>query len=263
MFAIVRVVIKLMSAGIPETIAPVTLPVALPLPLVDAGDLDRPILKRARRGWWRDILEMIVLIVVIYTIVNLMTARAIVEGPSMQPNFYTGQLIIVNLFSYYFTTPQRGDVIVLHNPSASCQDVIAKNASTAVLLPTNVNNGCDDLIKRVIGLPNETIKIEGGRVSINGVLLDEPYIAHFCEKGCDGLWHTGPQQYFILGDNRNNSLDSHAFGPINRGLIVGRAWIRYWPLPDLGLIPRPTYAAIPAATLEPTAAATIAATAAK
>jgi signal peptidase I len=252
-----------MSAGIPEIIPSTTLSGALSIPLVATRELDQPVLKRARRGWWRDIFEMVVLVVVIYTMVNLMTARAIVEGPSMQPNFYTGQLIIVNLFTYYFTTPQRGDVIVLHNPSVSCKDVIAQNAGTAVLLPNNsVNSGCDDLIKRVIGLPNETIQIKTGRVSINGVQLDEPYIAHFCESGCDGTWRTGPQQYFILGDNRNNSLDSHAFGPINRGLIVGRAWIRYWPLPDLGFIPRPTYATIPTEALpEATAAATEAATA--
>ena len=236
---------------------PTVLPGALPMPIVEENVTDRPALKRMRRGWWRDILEMIVLIVIIYTVVNLMTARAIVEGPSMQPNFYTSQLIIVNLFSYYFTTPQRGDVIVLHNPSESCKDVIAKNAATAVLLPNNTNNGCDDLIKRIIGQPNETIQITGGHVSINGIPIDEPYIAHFCTTGCDGLWHTGPDQYFVLGDNRSNSLDSHAFGPINRGLIVGRAWIRYWPLPDLGLIPRPTYGTIPAVFPEPTAAATV------
>src|SRR3954462_2536283 len=77
-----------------------------------------------RRGWLRDVLEIVALIVIIYTLVNLSTARAIVEGPSMQPNFYTGQLVIVNRFAYYFSQPQRGDVVVLNNPTEPCKDIV-------------------------------------------------------------------------------------------------------------------------------------------
>src|SRR5438105_15864968 len=86
-----------------------------------------------RRGWLRDVLEIVALIVIIYTLVNLSTARAIVEGPSMQPNFYTGQLVIVNRFAYYFSQPQRGDVVVLNNPTDACKDVV-KNR-TAIEVP--------------------------------------------------------------------------------------------------------------------------------
>ncbi|MHB8628972.1 MAG: S26 family signal peptidase [Aggregatilineales bacterium] len=82
--------------------------IELPVPV-----LNQPRLKRARHRWWRDAIEMVALIVVIYSCVNLTTARAIVEGPSMQPNFYTGQLVIVNLFTYYFSLPIRGDVVHL------------------------------------------------------------------------------------------------------------------------------------------------------
>ncbi len=95
---------------------------------------------------WRDVVEIVLLIVTIYTLVNLATARAVVEGQSMQPNFYTGQLVIVNRFAYYFTEPQRGDVIVLHDPKDPSQD----------------------FIKRVMALPNETVQIQQGRVYING-----------------------------------------------------------------------------------------------
>lgn len=252
-----------MSGGVPETTLPdlghVPVPpfeppvMAVPgaeASTVVAPPLDRPRLSRHRRGFWRDVLEMVALIVVIYTFVNLTTARAIVEGPSMQPNFYTGQLIIVNLFAYYFAPPARGDVIVLHNPSPDCKSVIEQNASILILLPNNASTGCDDLIKRVIGLPGETVDIKGGRVSINGVQLDEPYIAHFCDRGCDGTWTLKPNQYFILGDNRANSYDSHAFGPIDRSLIVGQAWIRYWPLPEFMAIPHPSYGVIPATPLK-------------
>ena len=172
---------------------------------------------------WRDVVEIVLLIVTIYTLVNLATARAVVEGQSMQPNFYTGQLVIVNRFAYYFTEPQRGDVIVLHDPKDPSQD----------------------FIKRVMALPNETVQIQQGRVYINGAELDEPYIAEFCRAGCDGTWTLKNDEYFVLGDNRSNSFDSHSFGPITRSLIVGEAWIRYWPPQDVGFIQHPGYGPIP------------------
>ncbi len=184
---------------------------------------DRPGLS-PHSGWWRDIVEIVLLIVTIYTLVNLATARAVVEGKSMEPNFYTGQLVIVNRFAYYFNEPKRGDVIVLHNPQNPTQD---------------------DFIKRIVGLPGETVQIKEGRVYVNGALLNEPYIAQFCTAGCDGTWTLNSNEYFVLGDNRSNSHDSHAFGPLERELIVGQAWIRYWPPQDAGLIPQPGYGAIP------------------
>jgi signal peptidase I len=198
------------------------------------------------RGWWRDVLEVVALIVIIYTLVNLSTARAIVEGPSMQPNFYTGQLVIVNRFAYYFSEPQRGDVVVINNPTEPCKDFVRdKNViEVPFLAPVNTNGQCEDLIKRVVGLPSETIQIKEGQAYVNGTRLEEPYIQAFCTVGCDGTWVLGAEQYFVLGDNRRNSYDSHQFGPISRHLIVGQAWIRYWPLPDAGIIPHPSYGQI-------------------
>jgi len=171
----------------------------------------------------RDVVEIVLLVVTIYTLVNLATARAVVEGASMQPNFFTGQLIVVNRFTYYFMPPQRGEVIVLHDPEDPSQD----------------------FIKRVVGLPGERVQItEEGRVLINGTMLDEPYINHFCVSLCKGSWQLDADHYFVLGDNRANSHDSHAFGPLDRKLIVGEAWIRYWPPEVVGMLPRPNYGAI-------------------
>lgn len=178
----------------------------------------------------RDVIETVLLVLIIYTLVNLTTARAIVEGPSMQPNFYTGQLVVINRFAYYFSQPQRGDVVVLHSPRAECQKT-----------DRVIDYACDDLIKRVIGLPGETVDIRAGRVYVNGAMIDEPYITQFCDRGCDGTWTLKTEEYFVLGDNRNNSYDSHSFGPISRHLIVGQAWIRYWPLQDANVIPHPSY----------------------
>lgn len=218
----------------------------------------RPKLK-SRRRFGRDVIEMFLLFIVIYTLVNLSTARAIVEGPSMQPSFYTGQLVIVNLFSYYLSQPQRGDVVVLHNPTEQCKDKI-NNRSTINLpftVQDNRSDGCDDLIKRIVGMPGEKIEIKKGRVYANGTLLEEPYIVKgFCEVSCNGNWTLGPEQYFVLGDNRNNSTDSHSFGPIKRSLIVGQAWIRYWPLDSMSVIPHPHYGTIAADPTAPLPTAT-------
>jgi len=200
-------------------------------------DLQRPNLA-SRHTLLRDAVEMLLLIATIYTLVNLATARAIVEGASMQPNFYTNQLVIVNRFAYYFGKPQRGDVVVLHNPQ----------------------DPSEDFIKRVVGLPGELVEIRQGRVYANGTELEEAYIPRFCTSGCDGSWILDDEQYFVLGDNRPNSHDSHSFGPIDRKLIVGRAWIRYWPVPDIAVIPGQNYGPISQTrppTRTPTATATM------
>lgn len=177
---------------------------------------------RSRNALWRDVVEIALLIAVIYTFVNLATARAVVEGSSMLPNFETGQLVIVNRFAYFFNDPERGDVIVLHNP----------------------RDHREDFIKRVVGLPGEVVEIRKGQVIINGTPIDEPYIQAPCRNGCDGTWTLGPGQYFVLGDNRGGSHDSHSFGPIDHSLIVGQAWIRYWPLPEFKIIVHPDYGPI-------------------
>ncbi len=198
-------------------------PSQIPLPqsTVPPPRTDRPSLL-SRNALWRDVIEILLLIVTIYTLVNLATARAVVEGASMQPNFYTGQLVIVNRFAYYFDNPARGDVIVLHDPEDPSQD----------------------FIKRVVGLPGEVITIREGHVYANGTPLEEPYIPRLCTSGCDGTWTLDAEHYFVLGDNRPNSHDSHSFGPLDRKLIVGKAWIRYWPPQDIGIIPHQSYGPI-------------------
>ncbi len=189
---------------------------------------------RQQSGFLREILETALLIVAIYTFVNLATARFVVEGHSMLPNFTTDQFIIVSRLSYLVGEPQRGDVVVFHYPMESDRD----------------------FIKRVIGLPGETVTILEGRVYIDGKLLDEPYIENFCRgKSCDGEWVIGPDEYFVLGDNRGASKDSQDFGPVGEEYIVGRAFVRYWPPSDWGIVQHPRYdlsAAPPLPTSTPT-----------
>lgn len=167
------------------------------------------------RGFVREILETAVLIVAIYSLVNLATARFIVEGPSMQPNFETGQFLIVSRAHYLFDSPDYGDIVVFHYP----------------------NRPEDDYIKRIIGLPGDTVAIQNRAVFVNGQQIDEPYILEACERNCsDNEWALGGDEYFVMGDNRNHSSDSRSFGPVERKFIVGEALVRYWPPSAWGIV---------------------------
>lgn len=205
----------------------------LPLPPDQEPDTSRdiPRPRPRRRRLLRDVIETLLIFIVVYTLVNLITARFIVDGSSMAPNFATGQYVMVNRASYLLNSPQRGDVIVFISPE----------------------NEERDLIKRVIGLPGEQVVVESGLVYINGEPLDEPYTN--AQPRYHGEWALGPDEYFVLGDNRNNSRDSHNFGLLRRKNIIGQAVLIYWPPQDWRIIPHHDYAvsSAPPATLIPTA----------
>jgi signal peptidase I len=165
-----------------------------------------------RLGWLRDIIETLVIFVVIAVLMNLLTARFIVDGPSMHPNFATGQYVIVNRLAYLTGEPRRGDIAVLQSP---------EDPGT-------------DLIKRIIGLPGETVAIHDGLVFINGTPLSEPYLN--APPNYQGEWSLSAVEYFVLGDNRTNSRDSHNFGPLPREALIGRAAAIYWPPQDWRVI---------------------------
>jgi len=174
---------------------------------------------------WRlvvnEAIETIVLAAIIWLVINFATARVVVDGPSMRPNFTTGQLLIVNRLAYRFGTLQRGDVIVFDNPHDSTDEY---------------------LIKRVIGLSGETIEVRQGRVYVNGEQLQESYLAPDLLTSNDGKWVIPEDSYFVMGDNRPQSHDSRSWGTLEEKYVVGKAWVSYWPLTDLGLVPHYTYA---------------------
>ncbi len=176
--------------------------------------LVRPKLRET--GFLRETIELFTLVLAIYTLVNLASVRFIVQGPSMQPNFETGQFLVVSRASYLFSEPQRGDIVVFHYPG----------------------DPEEDYIKRLIGLPGDTVEIREQVVYVNDVALVEPYINEACNPSrCrDNAWTLGADDYFFMGDNRNHSSDSRSFGPVNREYIVGKVIARYWPLSDLGVL---------------------------
>jgi signal peptidase I len=95
------------------------------------------------------------------------------------------------------------------------------------------------LIKRLIGLPGETVEMRNGHVFINGTELNESYTKEECRSNCaDRTWELGADEYFMMGDNRNNSRDSRVFGPVTKNRIIGEAIIRYWPPQDWGIVTR-------------------------
>lgn len=132
----------------------------------------------------------------------------------MLPTLATGEYLLLTRRRYPIN---RRDIVVLRNPS-----------ETGVVF-----------IKRIIGLPEEVIQLEGGLVYLNGVALKESYaiISPHADAGNQREWRTGPEEYFVMGDNRRTSQDSRYFGPVNRNLIIGRVWFRYWPPRAWGPVP--------------------------
>lgn len=137
-----------------------------------------------------------------------------VKGASMEPNFFEKEYLIIDELTYRFREPQRGEVIVFRYPE----------------------NPKEYFLKRIIGLPGETIKISGGQVVIyngdhpEGVTIDESYLPLDLLTEGDRVIKISDTQYFLMGDNRPNSYDSRRFGPVDSSLIVGRAWLRGWPI---------------------------------
>ena len=156
------------------------------------------------------------LIVAIYAFVNLMSVRYVVEGASMSPTFESGQFLMVSRLHYVVGMPDRGDIVIFHFPGDTRTDYI----------------------KRIIGLPGETIEIRNTQVFINGVFLEEPYLPEAClpEHCFDAFWQLAADEYFMMGDNRNRSSDSRMLGPVQRRYILGEAVRRYWPPSEIGLI---------------------------
>jgi signal peptidase I len=137
-----------------------------------------------------------------------------VQGASMEPNFFDHEYLIIDELSYRVGNPERGDVVVFHYPNDTKQF----------------------FIKRVIGLPGETVEIADGKVKIyndqhpNGVQLDESAYLDQSFTAASQTVTLKPNQFFVLGDNRSSSLDSRFFGPVDRSYIVGRVWVRGYPI---------------------------------
>ncbi len=158
-----------------------------------------------------------------------------IPSGSMQPTMLINDRFIAEKLSYRFRNPIAGEIVIFSAPES---------------LQKMANYGPDQvLIKRVIGLPGDRISVHGGKVSVNGTVLTESYIAEPPSYDCPGTAPQGtefcrvmsgesfevpPQNYFVMGDNRNNSADSHVWGFLPRQNVIGRAWLRFFPLDRFG-----------------------------
>lgn len=177
-------------------------------------------------AFFLDVLEVIVFAVGIFFFIYLLIMRPHkISGQSMMPNFKDGEFLLTEKVTYYTRNPDRGDVVVFMPPISTT----------------------DEFIKRVVGLPGERIVIKSGRVYINDKLLPEPYINEGTVTSggpfiSGDTQYTVPQgQYFVMGDNRQNSSDSRYWGPITKKVMTGRAWVTYWPINISGVIQKPNY----------------------
>ena len=165
-----------------------------------------------------DVLETLILSVILFAAINAVSARIRVDGSSMEPTLHSGEFVIVNKLTYKLGQPEIGDVVVFHYPRDPEQEYI----------------------KRVIGLSGDQVLITDGKVYINGQMLEEDYINS--PPAYQATWEVPEDSLFVLGDNRNNSADSHSWGPVPLNYVVGKAVLVYWPPPDWGLIDHPTIA---------------------
>jgi signal peptidase I len=165
------------------------------------------------KGWIRELVITLGLALVIFMALQTTIQSSIVDGSSMEPGLDNGQRLIVAKAAYFFNSPQRGDIIIIHPPVAPEKQ----------------------WVKRVIGLPGDTIEVKEGTVYVNNIPLDEPYIKAAPEYTF-GPYTVPADNYFVMGDNRNNSTDSHYGWTVERDSIVGEVWLRIWPMSEWGVV---------------------------
>ena len=190
-----------------------------------------------------EVVETLVLTLLIYLVIHNFVAQPFeVQQSSMSPTIVNGEYILIDKLTTRFNGYQYGDVVVFDPPASS-----------------GLQTDGIPFIKRIIGMPGDTILLENGRVFVtqpgaSPVRIEEPYVVTDPEGGAAATlprngegtaeWVVPDGAYFVMGDNRPQSQDSRAFGPITDDLILGRAWLRYFPLERVGLIERPAYPAL-------------------
>lgn len=187
---------------------------------------------RALGDFFIDVASTVLIAIAIFLVVYFLLVKPHqVIGESMEPTFQTHQYILTDLVSYRFHNPERGDVIVFKAPQDTSKD----------------------LIKRVIGLPGEQVKLSAGHVIIinskypQGITLNEPYVNNNEPSEAETVvkentpYQIPDNSYFVMGDNRTHSSDSREFGSVDKSLIIGRAWLRYWPVQDISFIKGVSY----------------------
>ncbi|HVB62738.1 MAG TPA: signal peptidase I [Ktedonobacteraceae bacterium] len=166
-----------------------------------------------KRSLAREIVETVALTLIIFVVIHFAVQSYRISGPSMQPGLQNNEYVLVNKIAYIFHPPERGDIIVFHYPLDTTRD----------------------FIKRVIGLPGDTITVNSNTVWVDGVKLNEPYVS--AESNSEGqTWKVPQGDYFVMGDNRPISDDSRTWGFVPQSDLVGKVVLLYWPISGFKLI---------------------------
>lgn len=167
------------------------------------------------RGQRENIQTIVIALLLAFCFRTFVAEGRYVASSSMEPTLQVNDRLIVEKLSYDFTQPERGQVIVFMPPKQ-----------------TNIDQA---LIKRIVGLPGDTVEVADGKVIVNGVPQNELYTAE-APKYPMSVRKVPPDYYFVMGDSRNNSYDSHMWGFLPRANIIGRAFFRYWPIDQIGSV---------------------------
>jgi signal peptidase I len=180
-----------------------------------------------------EIVETLVLTLIIFLVIQTFVAQPYkVQQQSMEHTLEPDQYVLVDKLTPRFDAYKRGDIVVFSPP------------------PDWAREDDTPFIKRVIGLGGETVEIRDGKVFIDGTELEEPYLFAAAPDaptqpttvpGDEHRWVIPEGELFLMGDHRSNSADSRMFGPVETGQVIGRAWLRYWPIDVFGILPTPTY----------------------
>ncbi len=198
-------------------------------------------MNRRTLGCLFELLETLLLTLILFFVVQLFVAQPYqVQQESMENTLMPNQYVLVDKLTPHFDGYSRGDVVVFNPPAGWIQD------------PTST-----PYIKRVIGVGGDTVDVHDGHVFVNGVQISEPYLFQSqltqLPGGGSNTWKLDPNQLFVMGDHRQLSQDSRDFGPIDTATVIGRAWIRYWPLSQFGFLPQAERTAAPSGSPAPTA----------
>jgi signal peptidase I len=185
-------------------------------------------LKKTLSFIWELVKVVVISLAIIIPVRYFLIQPFYVKGASMEPNFYDREYLIIDEIGYRFHNPVRGDIIVFRYPK----------------------DPQEYFIKRVIGLPGEKVELKDGQIYIynqefkDGVALEETYLPRDLKTYANGGTESvtlGPNEYYVMGDNRNESKDSRSFGPVDRSFLIGRVMFRGWPLNRITVFQTPAY----------------------
>jgi signal peptidase I len=189
-----------------------------------------------RRSFLAELPGLLITALIIAVVIKTFLVQPFwIPSESMLPTIQVNDRVMVNKLAYKWGEPQRGDVVVFRDPrEEEIEETIPEAVIRSVLEAVGIRTrGHEDLIKRVIGLPGETVEVKDNRVVINGTPLDEPYLVDVFMPDEPAITISA-DQVFVMGDNRNASFDSRRFGPIPLDDLVGEAFVTIWPISHFG-----------------------------